>query len=196
MHKAKMWLGIVAVMLLGFGARAEKQAPGFELPDVQGKTYKLADNLGKIVVLEWTNYDCPFVKKFYTAGAMQELQREAVARGVVWLSICSSAPGKQGHFERDEWLRRMQSAKVAVPVLLDPDGKVGRAYGAKTTPHMFVIDAEGRLVYQGGIDDQPSARAQSLEGARNYVREALQALWDGQPVPLAEAKPYGCSVKY
>ncbi len=183
--------------LIGNGALAQQAAPAFELADVNGKVHSLAQYAGKVVVLEWTNYDCPFVKKFYSVGAMQALQEKYTAQGVVWLSICSSAAGKQGHFTKAEWLGRIAKSGVkATAVLLDESGVTGQAYGAKNTPHMFVIDKSGTLAYQGAIDDKHSADSGDIEGARNYVKETLEALLGDKPVEVAETKPYGCSVKY
>ncbi len=183
--------------LVGSGAFAQQAAPAFELADVNGKVHSLAQYAGKVVVLEWTNYDCPFVKKFYSVGAMQAMQAEYVEKGVVWLSICSSAAGKQGHFTKAEWLERIaKSGAKATAVLLDESGVTGQAYGAKNTPHMFVIDKSGTLAYQGAIDDKRSADSGDIEGARNYVKETLEALLGDKPVEVAETKPYGCSVKY
>ncbi len=174
-----------------------KPAPAFSLPDLDGVPRALADYAGRVVVLEWTNYDCPFVKKHYGSGNMQALQRRFTEQGVVWLSICSSAPGKQGHFAPAEWKRRVAEAQAApTAVLLDADGTVGRAYGARNTPHLFVIGVDGSLAYQGAIDDDPTWSPENVATARNYVAEALDALLAGQPVPTAETKPYGCSVKY
>ncbi len=184
-------------VLAGSGAFAQKAAPAFALPDLNGTVHSLEQYAGKIVVLEWTNYDCPFVKKFYSVGAMQALQEKYTAKGVVWLSICSSAAGKQGHFTKEEWLKRVEKSAVkATAVLLDENGETGKAYGAKTTPHMYVIDKDGNLAYQGAIDDKLSTNSADIEGARNYVKEAIKALMDGTPVEVPETSPYGCSVKY
>ena len=172
-------------------------APDFEGVDTQGVTHRLADYRGKTVVLEWTNHDCPYVRKHYGAGNMQEQQREAAAQGVVWLSIISSAPGKQGHVsaaQADELTRSRKAAPQEV--ILDPDGTIGRAYGAKTTPHMYIIDPAGRLVYMGGIDENSSANAEDIPEARQHVRVALQELAAGKPVSEPVTQPYGCSVKY
>lgn len=172
-------------------------APDFTLSDTQGVAHRLADFAGKPVVLEWTNPDCPFVKKHYGAKNMQALQAKYVAQGVVWLSICSSAPGKQGHYGAEEWNRiRVDQGSAATALLLDPDGQAGLAYGAKTTPHLFAIDAAGTLVYDGAIDDKPSADAADIPGARSYLAEALDAVLAGAAVPVAKTTPYGCSVKY
>ncbi len=194
---AALMVCMLAVVAVANEAAIGKPAPGFKLPDINGQEHELASFAGKIVVLEWINHDCPFVKKFYAAGAMQKWQREYAEKGVVWLSICSSAPGKQGHFTAEQWQARNKEVKgAAAGVLLDVDGKVGKLYGAKTTPHMFVVDKEGKLVYAGAIDNQPRADAASLEGATNYVAAALEALLAGKPIETAETKAYGCSVKY
>ena len=201
--KAKALLPILIAALALGAAQAWAQAavgaaaPGFTLTDTKGAAHALADFAGKPVVLEWTNPDCPFVKKHYGAKNMQALQAKYVAQGVAWLSVCSSAPGKQGHYPADEWNRILaEQGSAATALLLDPDGQVGRAYGAKTTPHLFVIDAAGTLVYDGAIDDQPSTDSADIPGARAYVVEALDAVLAGAPVPVAQTKPYGCSVKY
>ena len=172
-------------------------APGFSLPDIKGSAHALADYAGKIVVLEWVNHDCPFVKKHYESGNMQKLQKEATADGVVWLSINSSAPGKQGNYPADVW-QKLTADKKASPtaVLLDPDGKVGKAYGAKTTPHMYVIDAKSTLVYAGAIDDIPSTNVYDIKTAKSHVAAALAEAKAGKPVTVASTTPYGCSVKY
>jgi peroxiredoxin len=175
---------------------AGQAAPNFTLVDAEGAQRSLADFRGKTVVLEWTNEGCPYVKKHYT-GAMQALQREAVAEGVVWLTIISSAPGTQGHVEGEEarqWKTRTSGA--ATHLLLDPTGEVGKLYDAKTTPDMRVIDGEGIVRFVGGIDDRPTNRVEDLEGADNYVRAALADMKAGRPVQTAFATPYGCSVKY
>ena len=184
-------------MMLGFSALAQQAAPAFELPDVGGATHTLAQYAGKIVVLEWTNYDCPFVKKFYGVGSMQAMQEKYTGKGVIWLTVCSSAPGKQGHFAQAEWKKRMAASGVkATAVLLDETGVTGKAYGASNTPHIFVIAADGKIAYQGSVDDKRSADPADIEGARNYLKEALNALLSGTPVGVAETKAYGCSVKY
>ena len=172
-------------------------APDFEGIDTQGKTHRLADYRGKTVVLEWTNHDCPYVRKHYGAGNMQAQQREAAAQGVIWLSVISSAPGKQGHVspaQADELTRSRDAAPHAV--ILDPAGEIGRAYSAKTTPHMYIIDPAGTLVYMGGIDSIATANADDIPKATQYVRVALQELAAGQAVSEPVTRPYGCSVKY
>lgn len=177
--------------------RPGAQAPGFSLPDAAGKTHSLASYLGKWVVLEWVNYDCPFVKKHYGSGNMQKTQKMARGKGVVWLSVNSSAPGKQGHFAGTELTRRIVDSKADVDgYLLDPDGAVGKLYKAKTTPHMFVIDPQGKVVYAGAIDDRPSTDKADIAGAKNHVQAALEAGMAGKPVAAASTAPYGCGIKY
>ena len=175
---------------------AGQAAPAFTLVDAEGVERSLADFRGKTVVLEWTNEGCPYVKKHYT-GAMQALQREAVADGVVWITIISSSPGTQGFVEGDEarqWRARNNAASTHL--LLDPTGEVGKLYDAKTTPDMRIIDGEGMLRFVGGIDDRPTNKVEDLDGANNYVRAALTDMEAGRPVQTAFATPYGCAVKY
>lgn len=175
---------------------AGQPAPAFTLVDSEGTQRSLADFRGKTVILEWTNEGCPYVKKHYT-GAMQALQREAVADGVVWITIISSAPGTQGYVEGDaarQWRTRNNAASSYL--LLDPTGEVGKRYGAQTTPDMRIIDAEGTLRFVGGIDDRPTNKPEDLEGANNFVRAALTDLEAGRPVTTAFATPYGCAIKY
>ena len=174
-----------------------KAAPAFSLTDLEGKTVRLADFKGKFVVLEWVNFDCPFVQKHYGSGNMQSLQRTYAGKGVVWLAVNSSAPGKQGHYPPAEIEARAKRHAAAFSAyLVDPDGAVGRAYGAKTTPHMFVIDPAGTLLFAGGIDDKPSTDVADVATAKNFVRLALDAALAGQPVAVTSSQPYGCSVKY
>ncbi|MDP3298951.1 MAG: redoxin domain-containing protein [Phenylobacterium sp.] len=174
-----------------------KPAPAFSAVDSTGKTRALSEFRGKTVVLEWTNDGCPYVQKHYNAGAMQGLQKSAAADDVVWLSIISSAPGKQGYktaAQANAWKTETGAAPAAI--LLDPKGEVGRAYAAKTTPHMYVVNPAGTLVYMGGIDDKNSADAATLRGAKNYVVAALGDMKAGRPVAQPVSAPYGCSVKY
>ena len=181
----------------GATLRVGEPAPDFEGVDTQGKAHRLVDYRGKTVVLEWTNHDCPYVRKHYGAGNMQDQQREAAAQGIVWLSVISSAPGKQGHVEPAEADKLTQSRDAAPhAVILDPAGKIGRAYGAKTTPHMYIIDAAGKLVYMGGIDSISSANPDDIPRATQYVRVALQELATDKAVSTPVTRPYGCSVKY
>ena len=194
-------LALAAIALLGPGAHADavpgKPAPEFSATDSNGKTQKLADLKGRTVVLEWTNDGCPYVRKHYGSGNMQALQKAAADKGVVWLTVISSAKGEQGHVD-GAGANKLTTDRKAVPaaVLLDPAGTIGRAYGAKTTPHMYVIDKDGRLVYNGAIDDKPSSNAGDIKGARNYLTEALTAVAEGKPVAVASTRAYGCSVKY
>lgn len=172
-------------------------APAFSGTDTDGKVWSLDELQGEPVILEWTNHDCPYVQKHYGAGNMQALQREATADGYLWLSVISSAPGKQGHVsagKADELTASRDAAPTAV--LLDESGAIGRAYGAQTTPHMFIIDDAGTLVYMGGIDNRPTSDPADIEGAENYVRMALADLAAGEPVQRPVTRPYGCSVKY
>ncbi len=173
------------------------QAPAFSVRDASGATRTLTEFRGRTVVLEWTNNSCPYVRKHYDSGNMQALQREATADGVVWLQVISSAPGQQGHLDGPGALASVRTENAApTATLLDPSGVMGRAYGARNTPQMFIIGPDGRVLYQGAIDDRPSARPQSLEGANNYVRSALRDIAAGRPVQVAETTPYGCTVKY
>ncbi len=191
-----MAAGLVEVRAAG-GVQAGKPAPDFTATDSAGKTVKLSQFLGKTVILEWTNHDCPYVQKHYGTGTMQELQKYAVGKGAVWLSVISSAPGRQGHVNGVEADKLTDDRKASpTAVLLDADGKLGRLYGAATTPHMFVIAPKGTLAYMGGIDDKPSSNPDTIKTARPYVREAIDALAAGKPVKTAVARPYGCSVKY
>jgi len=178
-------------------ARIGAPAPAFGLNDSNGKTISLADFRGKTVVLEWTNHDCPYVRKHYGGNNMQTLQKKWTAQGVVWLTLISSAPGTQGYLSGEE-ANKLTLARGAAPsnVLLDPTGDVGRAYGAQTTPHMYVIKGDGTLAYMGGIDDKPTTRLEDLKAAKNFVDAALTELAQGKPVSITTARPYGCSVKY
>jgi peroxiredoxin len=174
-----------------------KQAPPIELKDSNGKTVRLDAYKGKFVVLEWVNFQCPFVGKHYGSGNMQKLQKEYTEKGVVWLSVCSSAQGKQGYVTGKE-ANQLIGEKGAAPsrFLLDPKGVVGKEYGAKTTPHMFVIDPKGVVVYNGAIDDTPSTDKADIATAKNYLVAALGSAMSGKKVDPAVTQPYGCSVKY
>jgi peroxiredoxin len=179
------------------GVTTGEAAPDFTLTDSQGVEHSLSDFEGKIVVLEWINKGCPFVAKFYDDGHMQSWQEQYTEGEVVWLTICSSAPGKQGHMSADEWQSyQSQTNMGSTAVLLDEDGRVGKAYGARTTPHMYVIDAEGTLRYQGAIDSKKSTKTADIDGATNYVAEAIEALQNGSDIATTDTQPYGCSVKY
>lgn len=174
-----------------------RPAPAFQSVDTNGGKHSLADYRGKWVVLEWLNHDCPYVRKYYDNNAMQALQKKYAAKGVVWLSVVSSAPGKQGHFPNAK-ANSLTKEKGAAPraVLVDTSGAVGRAYDARTTPHMFVINPQGTLMYMGGIDDKATSRAADLKTARPHVDIALQEAMGGKPVSVPTSQPYGCTVKY
>ena len=195
---------IAAAALIGVSSAAVaadvapgKPAPDFTAKDSQGRDVKLSSFKGRTVVLEWSNSGCPYVRKHYGGGNMQALQKSAADKGVVWLTILSSAPGQQGYAKGPEAEKIAANAKATPSaILLDPDGTVGRMYNAQTTPHMFVIDKSGALAYMGAIDDKPSSNVADLKGARSYVTEALDAVEAGKPVKTASTRAYGCSVKY
>jgi peroxiredoxin len=194
-------LAATALAMPGRSAAASVQtglpAPDFTVTDTKGVQRTLSAYRGRTVVLEWTNHECPYTAKHYATGNMQALQAAATGSGVVWLTVVSSRPGEQGYVEaaQADQLTASRGAKPTA-VVLDPSGKLGHLYGAATTPHMFVIDGAGTLAYVGAIDDRPTANHASVAGARNYVREALDALAAGRPVAVAATRPYGCSVKY
>jgi len=174
-----------------------RPAPNFTLADANGRNVSLADFRGRTVVLEWNNPQCPFTRKHYDSGNMQRTQAAAAQAGVVWLTINSSGPGKQGHVNA-AGARAYLSSSRATPAhyLLDPAGQVGRLYDARTTPHMFVINGAGTLVYAGAIDDRPTANPEDVQGARNHVLAALADVRAGRAVSVPTSRPYGCSVKY
>jgi peroxiredoxin len=181
----------------GAGVIVGKPAPDFTGVDSQGIKHSLSQYKGKTVVLEWTNHDCPYVKKHYNSGNMQKLQKDATANGIVWLSIISSKPGKQGHVSGKQANELTQSRNAApTAVILDETSEIGLLYGAKTTPHMFIIDKKGQLVYMGGIDNIPSKDEDDIADAKNYVRAALDAMAEGKTIEDSITRPYGCSVKY
>ena len=194
-------LPFAIVALAAMPAAAEQTtgqpAGNFRLMDADGKAVTLSQFKGRPVVLEWNNPGCPFVQKHYDSGNMQAAQAKAKAMGAAWLTINSGAPGKQGHMTGAE-AKAFLAAQKAQPTayLLDPQGRVGKGYGAKTTPHMYLIDASGKLVYQGGIDDKPTANKADIPGARNHMLAALGEVKAGKKVSVPEARPYGCSVKY
>jgi len=178
-------------------AKIDGKAPNFKLKDSNGVEHSLSDFAGKTVVLEWINYDCPFVKKHYDSNNMQSLQEKYTKQGVIWLAICSSAKGKQGNFSNEEINKRSKDHNTKFTAyLIDEDGKVGKMYGAKTTPHMYVINPEGKLVYAGAIDDIKSTNVEDIKKAKNYVSMALDEVLSGKEVSTKTTTPYGCSVKY
>jgi peroxiredoxin len=188
--------GLLAIVVLP--ARADnKPAPDFVGLTMTGEHIRLSDFRGKQVVLEWTNHQCPYVRKHYGSGNMQKTQRALTEDGAVWISIISSAPGKQGYVTAEE-AQQLTTARgsYADYVVLDPSGSIGQQYGAKTTPHMFVIDEVGQFVYQGAIDDIPSASRRTLKDATNLVLAAWADFQASEPVARPITKPYGCTVKY
>jgi peroxiredoxin len=198
MKRALNLLSVLIVLsAFSFAAKVGEAAPEFTAGDSNGQSHKLSSYRGKFVVLEWHNQGCPYTRKHYETGNMQKLQKEWTGKGVVWLTVISSAPGKQGYVtasEENDYLRRTNSSPTAV--LLDSKGELGRLYGAKTTPHMYIIDPQGALIYNGAIDDRPTADQSDVAGARNYVSEALQEATAGKPVSTSSTTPYGCTVKY
>jgi peroxiredoxin len=200
-HKPIVLAAIAAVALtIAFSARAAQigsSAPDFHGTDSNGKTQSLDQYRGKFVVLEWHNHDCPYTIKHYQSGNMQSLQKQWTAKGVVWLTVISSAPGTQGYVDaarENAYLRKMGAQPTAA--ILDPKGDIGHLYGAKTTPNMFVIDPSGKLIYAGAIDDHPTTEISDIQLSKNYVSAALTEAMKGQPVQAAVTRPYGCSVKY
>jgi peroxiredoxin len=172
-------------------------APDFSLTDAKGKTHSLSQYKGKHVVLEWFNPECPFVKKHYGGGNMQKLQEEYTSKGVVWLTIDSNAPGLEGNLTPEQAQKKMSEWKTKqTAILLDPEGKAGRSYGAKNTPHMFIINPDGKVVYEGAIDSKATPNPADIPSSTNYIKAALDESLAGKPVTTANTKPYGCSVKY
>jgi peroxiredoxin len=172
-------------------------APEFSATDSKGKTHSLTDYKGKYVVLEWFNPECPFVKKHYGSGNMQKLQQNFTSKGVTWLTIDSSAPGKEGSLKPDEANKAIADLKAhSTALLLDADGKVGRTYGAKNTPHMFIINPEGKIIYEGAIDSKPTPNPDDIPSSTNYVKVALDESMAGKQVTTPSSRPYGCSIKY
>ncbi len=188
---------LMMALTVAKAARVGDRAPDFTATDSNGKVHKLSDYAGKFVVLEWHNRGCPYTAKHYTSGNMERLQKEWTARGVIWLTVISSAPGKQGYVtaaDENSYVKEMNATPTAV--LMDPTGALGHLYDAKTTPQMFIIDPKGMLIYNGAIDDRPTTDAGDISGAKNYVAAALDAALAGKPVAVATTRPYGCSVKY
>jgi peroxiredoxin len=192
-----MALFLLALPAAVLAARVGVPAPNFTATDSNGKTHSLADYKGKFVVLEWHNQGCPFTQKHYQSGNMQRLQKEWVQKGVVWLTVISSAPGTQGYVtaqEENDYLRKMHASPTAA--LLDPTGALGHLYGAKTTPHMFLINPDGTLIYDGAIDDHPTTDQADIPISKDYISQALSEATSGKPVSTPTTRPYGCSVKY
>jgi hypothetical protein len=190
-------LTLAAVALPALAVVPGTPAPDFKGTDSTGAQHSLSEYRGKFVVLEWANQGCPYDRKHYLSGSMEALQKQWTAKGVVWLSVISSAPGEQGYVtpaEENTYLKTMHAAPTAA--ILDPDGTIGRLYAAKTTPHIFVIDPTGKLIYQGAIDDKPTTDQEDLKGARNYLSETLTEAMSGKPIQVASTRPYGCNVKY
>ncbi len=192
---------LTAILLLTLPAARAAQvgspAPDFIVTDTNGKVHHLSEYKGKFVVLEWHNRECPYTRKHYASGNMERLQREWTGKGVVWFTVISSAPGTQGYVTADDenaYVAKMNASPTAV--LLDAEGSLGHLYGAKTTPHMFVINPEGVLIYNGAIDDKPTTEIADIPSAKNYVQAALEEAMAGQPVAAPTSRPYGCSVKY
>lgn len=199
----KNWKYVLAGLVFSglIAAHAEvinnEAAPEFTLTDTKGVAHKLSDFKGKYVVLEWVNHGCPFVVKHYSQGHMQALQQAQTGEGVIWLSVCSSAEGKQGHMTSEEWSAKIaEVGSASTAVLIDADGTVGKLYGAKVTPHMYVIDPEGILIYQGAIDSIRSTDPADIADAKNYITEALTQHKAGQPVAVPQTQAYGCGIKY
>ena len=194
---AALAAALLAPALAAADAVVGQKAPDLTLPDADGKPRTLAEHAGKTVVVEWTNDGCPFVQKHYDSGNLQALQKKWTEKGLVWLVVNSSAPGKQGHLD-GAGAKKLMAEKKAAPsaYLLDPDGKAGKRWGAKTTPHMFVVDAKGTVVYAGAIDDRPSTAVADVKIARPHVDLALAEVLAGKPVSTPSTKAYGCSVKY
>jgi peroxiredoxin len=200
--KTRLFLGVIACLASTSLFAADSpavgsKAPDFSVTDSNGKSQSISQYKGKYVVLEWFNPGCPFVKKHYGSDNMQKLQEEFTGKGVVWLTIDSSAPGKEGNLSSDEAKAKIKEWKMrSSAVLLDADGKAGQAYGAKNTPHMFIIDPDGKIIYEGAIDSKASPNPADIPSSTNYVRVALDEAMGGKKVSNPNTKPYGCSVKY
>jgi hypothetical protein len=188
---------VVLAAVAAWAVQPGGPAPDFSAQDTYGKTHTLSEYKGKYVVLEWTNRECPYTRKHYESGNMQRLQQEWTAKGIIWFTVLSSAPGQQGYMTADQenaYVQQMKASPTAV--LLDPTGQVGHLYGAKTTPHIFIIDPSGVLIYNGGIDDKATADQADIATAHNYLSAALEEAMAGKPVSAPVSRPYGCSVKY
>ena len=194
---ALLFIAVSTALFAADSPAVGTNAPDFSLTDSKGKTQSVSQYKGKYVVLEWFNPECPFVKKHYGSGNMQKLQEEFTAKGVVWLSIDSSAPGLEGNLTAEQANAKIAEWKTKQTALvLDPDGKAGRSYGAKNTPHMFVINPEGKIVYEGAIDSKATPNPSDIASSTNYVKVALEESLAGKTVSNANTRPYGCSVKY
>jgi glutathione peroxidase-family protein len=188
---------LAALLSQAWAVRIGERAPDFTATDSNGQTHKLSEYAGKFVVLEWHNRGCPYTQKHYTSGNMERLQREWTGRGVIWLTVISSAPGKQGYVsaaDENSYVKEMKAAPTAV--LLDSTGALGHLYDAKTTPQMIIINPQGVMIYDGAIDDKPTTDTADISGAKNYVQQALEEATAGKAVSVASTRPYGCSVKY
>jgi len=198
--KRNLWSSLAITLLLvssAYDVKVGESAPEFQATDSNGHVQKLSANRGKFVVLEWHNNGCPYTRKHYESGNMQRLQREWTGKGVAWFTIISSAPGQQGYVtaqQENDYLKQMKASPSAA--LLDPQGDVARLYSAKTTPHMFVINPEGVLVYDGAIDNKATTDQADISTAKNYVSQALEEAMANKPVSIPTSRPYGCSVKY
>ena len=197
--KAKLALVLMFLLVLPVAAavRVGEAAPNFTATDSYGHQHTLAEYKGKYVVLEWHNRECPYTQKHYNSGNMEKLQKLWTGKGVIWFTVISSAPGKQGYVtatDENDYVKRMNAAPTAV--LLDPGGDLGHLYGAKTTPQMYVINPQGQLIYDGAIDNKPTTEQADIAGATNYVTTALEESMAGKPVAVRASQPYGCSVKY
>ena len=188
---------VILLISSAYAVKVGESAPDFQATDSNGQVHKLSQYRGQFVVLEWHNNGCPYTRKHYESGNMQRLQREWTGKGVAWFTIISSAPGQQGYVtaqQENDYLKQMKASPSAA--LLDPQGDVGRLYSAKTTPHMFVINPEGMLVYDGAIDDKATTDQADISTAKNYVSQALEEAMANKPVSIPTSRPYGCSVKY
>ena len=196
-HRKLLFLTLALTSIPALAVAPGTPAPDFKGTDSNGVQHSLSDYRGKYVVLEWANKGCPYDQKHYLSGNMESLQKEWTAKGVVWLSVISSAPGTQGYVspaEENSYIKSMHVASTAV--LLDPTSAIARLYEAKTTPHMFVIDPTGKLIYEGAIDNKPTTDQADVKGADNYLNDALNASMSGKSVAVTTTRPYGCSVKY
>lgn len=197
MRRLPILIALATLSLSAYAVKVGEAAPDFTATDSHGQTHQLSEYRGRFVVLEWTNNGCPYTRKHYTSGNMQNLQKEWTGRGVVWLTVLSSGPGMQGYMtgsDENAYMAKVQADPTAA--LLDRTGALGHEYDARTTPDMYVIDPSGKLIYTGAIDDHPDDDPGDIPHSKNYVSEALTAAMAGQPVQVAYTRPYGCSVKY